>query len=1112
MKIAIRLIVCVVVLFGAFAGYWLLLGGDSPTGARGPATRPVVTLKVEQATAQGIGAGSRPWFGQFDDKTGELLYQFRAETFVPQADDTVAVTEPVAEFFLKDGSIIRVRGRSGVVVLPESSRSQSGGSLRPGGMAAPNRGRLKDVVVELLESQTAREPILTATLDNASFDNETVRVTTEPTTNDKGEHVPADEVPVVVRGRDYDFDGRGLLIRMNQRDRELQLLEVAHGGRMVIKNLAAFSSLQRGPAAPGASSTRSPAPIDVSGIALVSADPAAERAALDAAPVASPRQPARYYARLNDAVKVVQMPTTTVTGDVLELVFATSPSQGDGRPSPSEAPASPSDLPQQGSPGATGAEAKPQNADAANGNTAGAEPSAPADEPVVVTWTGPLRLVPLAAADDLGMPAPDEGQMNVRITGEPVHIVQDGSLIRATAVSYLSGDQQVELVGRSDFPVEMTDNSGTVITTPRLVYSDARQVAELIGASSAVIPLSEVEQGIDNVDGNPPVDPEARLVTSWTGQGTIRFRPVGSQSAEADAAQTGADKPARGGTSGARLASSSMAIDRAEFRGGVDVQHPQLSLTSGTLALAFDQSDDDAAGSARQSLKTVEAGDDVKASLRGDLDPASTGDPAATTTLTGEKLFLMMARGEGGEPYPRRLVVDGNVRAADGSQSLEADNLTALLAPSTPHASGKTADRATQLESLDAQGRVKLTGQDGAVVTGDRLEVTQRGEARVAVIRGNPATVKTADSTMTGPVIRVDEASGVAVVEGGGNLEAVQRPPEGGDERPVKVTWAKSVRVDQNADRVDVLGDVVVNTRDADGTITTARSAQLTLNLADPPEGRKGGESTQQAQRSMAARPMGGKQVRDIRLSERVEILSELTGDGGALLRRLFLRSGEVSYETAGRFTVPGEGQLLFFDARPSDDGKAGPGGVGATQEREQQGGGGAPGTSDASGTRAGPAGAINPAGSRGTTAMAWTKSLDYDQSAARVEVMGDVRIVHRPIGSEAAHELTADQVTADLLTQPGQAGNPDAAMQAQLRKVTATGRTTFTSGQYIIQASKMAYDPVGEMLEAQGEDRSPVEVFAADGSSHGAFATVLLNARTGQIKMTDFRGSASSR
>ena len=45
-------------------------------------------------------------------------------------------------------------------------------------------------------------------------------------------------MPVTVRGRDYDFDGRGLRIQWNELNQRLQLLEIAHGESLTVKNRA----------------------------------------------------------------------------------------------------------------------------------------------------------------------------------------------------------------------------------------------------------------------------------------------------------------------------------------------------------------------------------------------------------------------------------------------------------------------------------------------------------------------------------------------------------------------------------------------------------------------------------------------------------------------------------------------------------------------------------------------------------------------------------------------------------------------------------------------------------------------------------------------------------
>ena len=71
-----------------------------------------------------------------------------------------------------------------------------------------------------------------------------VKVFTDPAT---GANVTADEVPVTVRGRDYDFDGRGMRMSWNERDRRLAKLDVAHGERLVVKHPGKFSEGQKQP-------------------------------------------------------------------------------------------------------------------------------------------------------------------------------------------------------------------------------------------------------------------------------------------------------------------------------------------------------------------------------------------------------------------------------------------------------------------------------------------------------------------------------------------------------------------------------------------------------------------------------------------------------------------------------------------------------------------------------------------------------------------------------------------------------------------------------------------------------------------------------------------------
>src|SRR5204863_1877737 len=77
--------------------------------------------------------------------------------------------------------------------------------------------------------------------NNIVFDNETFRISTETYMEPDGTSVASDQVAVSVEGRDFDFYGRGLTVRWNDVDQRLELLRIAHGDKLIIKNPSAMS-------------------------------------------------------------------------------------------------------------------------------------------------------------------------------------------------------------------------------------------------------------------------------------------------------------------------------------------------------------------------------------------------------------------------------------------------------------------------------------------------------------------------------------------------------------------------------------------------------------------------------------------------------------------------------------------------------------------------------------------------------------------------------------------------------------------------------------------------------------------------------------------------------
>jgi hypothetical protein len=235
------------VLVLLFSGY-LFLAPQPAVNYQGNGLTPATRRSTTGPTGN-LGQGEGAWVKQFDERTGRMSSQFRGAQYDRQPDGTVKVIRPESEFFLADGQVLHIEGETGVVAVPESLKPGKdqvfSGPSRP-----PTRGDLKSVHIRLFKDGTTTTPTLTCVMDNATFDNETFRIFTRDAVID-GKAVPADEIPVTLRGVDYDFDGRGLIIRLNERDRRLEYLEVTHGNRLVVKNPSKLSD--QVPAGPGAS-------------------------------------------------------------------------------------------------------------------------------------------------------------------------------------------------------------------------------------------------------------------------------------------------------------------------------------------------------------------------------------------------------------------------------------------------------------------------------------------------------------------------------------------------------------------------------------------------------------------------------------------------------------------------------------------------------------------------------------------------------------------------------------------------------------------------------------------------------------------------------------------
>jgi hypothetical protein len=210
-----------------------------------------------------------------------------------------------------------------------------------------------------------------------------------------------------------------LVIRWNELRGRLELLEIAHGEKLILKNPGKMISPIARANMPADSVGRT---LPAMRYALAAADNAAIADALPASPqtrpASRPAQPV-YRAIFHDSVRITQNEKPLATGDRLEIDFL--PKQGETA-SPATTQASPTTV-------------TPASAPTTVATTS---PASMNQAPITVYWTGPLRVEPLPEQTS---PAPPPGQAIVRLFGSPVHLQQETGRIECASLQYQTAGQ-----------------------------------------------------------------------------------------------------------------------------------------------------------------------------------------------------------------------------------------------------------------------------------------------------------------------------------------------------------------------------------------------------------------------------------------------------------------------------------------------------------------------------------------------------------------------------------------------------------------------------------------------------------------------------------------------
>ncbi len=1100
---------------------------QSPVGSGGG---PVVDLHLHPTSLQtsgsvgGVGTGEGVWINQYD-KDGNPTSTLRAKKYLPRASGSVVdVIEPQAEFFLSGGRRMVLDGDRGVVNVEKRPGNSALGS--GAGDAAPTSGFLYNVVIRIYEPQSPDHASLTLTTNNISFDNQTFKFATESFTDSYGQLIHADMVPVQIRGDDVDFDGKGLNARYDDLNQRIALLQITHGDTMTVKraDMMHIAAEKAAPTTlpvsnkPAIAGVLAPLSVITAGnqspTAVVTPAPITEKPA--AAPVvgqsnkpattqAGKGAPTSYRATFLDNVRVTQGDAPLAEAEILAIDFF--PAQGKNattRPTTKTATKPKSAVNAVNGSHATTTATQPLKLTGVNGyvpagangyvpvattptTTASTQPTtapttqastlpttAPAAQPVplIVHWTGTLRLV--AIEQETVVPLLP-GESALKASGSPLVLHQPQGVVHCGSMLFHSRDNGVTLSTSEKVPeVTFVDTAGqTTINTQHVTYSDATKTAVLSGASK--LHMVQPKQGIQ---------PATDLTATWN------------------------DKCV------ANLFADNNAVRQIDLTGDVDVNHPQLKLKSQALSLAFKPGTGEAD---KSELESITAAGQVDCDLSTPLAP--------NRMLKGEKVVVGTVVEADGRIFPHVIDASGSVQAADGDQSMTSDSLQATLVRRAPAAAGAAAtkrapagapvENEAQLETFHANGSVVLLSKEAKAMA-DEVTVDQTTGKQVITLRGKPASLSQQGRTITGPVIIAQPDDGLARVEGAGTLHAIEasvakpvavapaNKPAATQPaaRPIDMSWTGGADFDGPGNLITFRDNIEIQTVDADGTRRVANSNQLTVSLKPAPEPAKKSPAAPADRKPPTTAPAGSinlaaapgalkdKVVSAVNLLGNVRVQSTLESPAGVLARRTLLQTEKLTAnlddaQQISSIDIPVPGQALIDDRKSAAKPVAGA--------------------------------ATKPVGGEGgATAVEWKKSFHMDEGARPVATLtGEVHMHHDPLAGpgedsvdlqsskvivtfKPAAKSPATKPAIQAVEAPAKATNEPA---LNIKEIYAAAPVVFRARDVVLNAQTLDYTPDDHMVLVSGTDRQPATWFDGQNRAKGQFQQVWYNAQTQEVE-----------
>ncbi len=1022
-----------------------------------------------------VGAGNDIAVETIDPKTGKLVSKFLARKYEPQRDGTVEIQEPVATFFLDTGGAIVLRGEQARVIVdedPNNTAKPTADGAFDGKM--PSRGEMLNVTIELFETLPLDKAVLSVVVPNLSFDSLQFRIQTQAALID-GVMTAGDKIPVTVRGRDYDFDGTGLSLAWNGRDSRLEMLEIAHGKRLLVKRPGQIGGISRRddrqmndiiavashtPTSDLRSSLSSSP--SISALVLAAGTGMLQEASPDAATSEAAKEEAAkeearlakfkrrfpvYRARFSDQVVVREGETQLVRGDTLEVLLRLGGPNDRVQQLPVEQP--------QAHARATADKKEADQKDRSN-------PDAPA-QPLEVVWTGSLRVTP-----DMTLELP-EGAYGMEVQGSPLSVERQGVSIaghRLQLITGSSGPLSMKLsAGLAVEAVTLRDAKGSVVTAKSVDFDSNRgsivmDGAGSISASTSTEPNQAATQG-DQIE--------------WKESARVRI----DQSADA------------------------MRLSSAEFTGDVRVYRRDLGVFAQNLSLESRPQPkpiDTAATSKRDQLELMPSLDFMGiASLTAskEVNIQSTDERGNQQQLTCDRVQVTFSDAQpidGGQPEVERIDASGSVLLNSDGALLKAGRLTAepsrvgLAAQVDVSKPPVKREWFEQFRSLEITDGVTITRDDMTII-GESVVLDQGPDKPAGVLKlsGSPARVSTPEGSISGAELMLGVADNSLTAPLPGSIE--QKSADG---QLMTLAWLGTMRYVPASSEALIDGGVEIRSSTEEGRVVTITGEKAVV-LFEPGKMPTSAKPIVPAQSGPIDSGLSELVFRSATVTGKTRIQTQTNDPVADRLSKMTLIVDEAQVDaTSQTVTLPGKGRMLLEGLRFS-------GGVGSGLTAPKP---------DQSRTEVA-------AETLGTGAVSWNDSLVWRLDKGELSFKGDAVIaveqvaqVDQPIAPDVTR-LFAEEIKLRLTPlrlfskEDGTPKSGDGSLRLLFAQ--AVGQVAVRSKDLSFDAARIEFDAATNVASASGDQSGGVELFTEDGLSSARFSGIKWDVATGQVK--DLRG-----